>query len=181
MTGKIKKVTKVEEETGRETIQRALKHGSLQDIIDKGLDKLGDAPTAKAVELLKRIHPGAEIASPGVDALLKTGIISLFAEVAGAGNILGSKIPGVKKVDEEKYTEIAAYLRSYAGQRLGSQSANAVFAVAPIFADMLSNPALADILKDSDEKESSIPQLTEGEPEERLDIEKELAKLGGND
>lgn len=168
------KVTKVEEESRRETMQRGLKHGSIQNGIDKTLDKFGDPVSEKTVEVLKKIHNGAEVTGPAVDAFVKSAMLFGFAEVFNATSLLGTKIPGLSKIDEEKYEEVAAYLRSYAGQRAGTKTADAAFEVVPVFASMLANPALKDLLNMA---EDDVPRLTEGE-DLHQDVLKDLEEIG---
>ena len=170
------KVTKVEEENRRETMQRGLKHGSIQNGIDKTLDKFGDPVSDKTVEVLKKLHEGADVTGPAVDAFVKSAMLFGFAEVFNAASVLGTKIPGLNKIDENKYEEAAAYIRSYAGQRAGTKTADAAFEVAPIFASMISNPALKEILNLSDD-EDEVPRLTEG-GDMHADILRDLQELG---
>jgi hypothetical protein len=179
MGRKVSKVTKLEEESARDTMQRGIKHGSIQNTIDKTLDKVGDPVSERTVEVMKKIHPSADIAAPVVDVFMKGAILTGFAEIMGATKHVGSKIPGLSKIDEEKYDQLAAYIRSYAGQRTGTKSADAVFAIAPIFANMLTNPDLAKIFEN--EGDPAVAQLTEGDSEQRIDLEHEVAKLNDDD
>lgn len=179
MGRKVSKVTKLEEETARDTMQRGMKHGSIQNTIDKTLDKWGDPVSEKTVEVMKKVHPGADIAAPVVDVFMKGAILTGFAEIMSATKHVGSKIPGLSKIEQEKYDELAGYIRSYAGQRTGTKSADAVFAIAPVFVNMLTNPDLAKIFeKDGD---PPVAQLTEGDSEQRMDLEFEIAKLNDDD
>jgi hypothetical protein len=171
------KITKVEEETRRETLQRGIKHGSIQNTIDKALDKYGEPLTDQAVNLFKKAHPGAEVAKPAVDAFVKGSILAGLAEIVGAAHMVGGKIPGLKKIDEEKYKTFAGYLRGYAGQRTGTKTADGMFELAPIVANMLSNPALKELLGD-DEKPA---QLTEGDKSNKVEPEGAVKKLSDDD
>lgn len=179
MGRKVSKVTKLEEENARDTMQRGIKHGSIQNTIDKTLDKFGDPVSEKTVEVMKKLHPGADITAPAVDVFMKGAILTGFAEIMGATKHVGNKIPGLSKIDQEKYDQLAAYLRSYAGSRTGAKSADAMFAIAPVIANMLTNPDLAQIFED--QNASPVPQLTEGDPEQRMDLEQEIAKLKDED
>lgn len=171
------KVTKVEEETRRETLQRGVKHGSIQNTIDKTLDKFGDPVSGKAVELFKKLHPSADIAAPAVDAFVKGSILAGLAEIVGAAHMVGDKIPGVKKIDQDKYAKLAGYLRGYAGQRTGTQAADGVFQLAPVVMDLLSNPALKELLGDDKATAPAAAQLPAANKAGHVDLEAAVKHL----
>jgi len=171
------KITKITEESRRDTFQRAVKHGSMQNTIDKVLDKAGSPVAEKANEMLAKLHPGADIAAPVVDSFVKSSILAGLAEVLGSAHLVGSKIPGLNKVDEEKYTALSAYLRSYAGQRAGTQTADASFKLAPLVMGMLSNPAIKEVL----DGVSSMPTLPAAGNTKSVDFEGAVKKLSEDD
>lgn len=150
---KFAKLSQVEEETRRETMQRGIKHGSIQNTIDKTLDKFGDPLTESMANLLRKAHPGADIAKPAVDAFMKGAILTGLAEVLQHANMVTDKLPLAKNIGEDKLKGLAGYLRAYAGSRTGTKTADAAFEMAPYMADMLSNPNLKALLSiGADEK-----------------------------
>lgn len=181
MAGKKVKVSRIEEETRRETVTRGIKHGSLQNTIDKVLDKYGDPFSEKATDVMKKLHPGADVAAPAVDALIKSGLLAITAELAANAKHIGTRIPGFKAIDAEKYEGLAAYVRSYAGQRTGTKTADSLFKLAPMLANIISNPQLSELLNDEALNTKAVPRLTEGNKEGNIDLEGAVKKLSEDD
>lgn len=176
--GRKVKISKVEEENRRETMKRGLKHGSIQNGIDKTLDKFGNPVSEKVIGVLKKAHDKADITEPAVDAFVKSSMLFGFAEVVNALSVLGTKVPGLNKIDEAKYEQLQAYLRGYAGQRAGTKTADGMFKIAPLVADMLANPALKDLLDENGD--TSVPKLTEGNKSD-MNLAEEIFKLKEDD
>ena len=149
------KATKLVEETRRETMKRGAKHGSLKGGIDKILDRFADPAADSATEVLKKLHSGGEVARPAVDAVVKSAFLFGMAEIFATAKHLGTKVPGLNKIDEEKYESAAGYLRAYAGERVGTKSADAAFEIAPMLMQAFSNPMLKDLLDVADDTQEA--------------------------
>lgn len=176
--GRKVKISKVEEETRRETMKRGVKHGSIKNGIDKTLDKFGDPISGKVMGLLKKAHDKADVTEPAVDAFVKSSMLFGLAEVVNALSAVGTKVPGLSKLDEGMYDAAGAYIRGYAGERAGTKAADGAFKVAPLFADMLANPALKELLEQNGD--TPVPKLTEGSKSD-INLESEVAKLREDD
>ena len=175
---KLSKVSKIEEETRREQLQRGVKQGTVKNSIDKAVDKFGDPVSERMKEVLKKIHPNAAVTDGAVDSFVKSSFILGFAEVLGASKILGGKIPLMKGVDAEKFEELASYMRGYAGERNGTAAADGVFELAPMVAEALANPDLKTILSAvSDDRPPALPEAKK----DFVDLDSELKKLEEED
>lgn len=176
-TGRKAKISKVEEEKRRETFQRGIKQGSLKNTIDKAVDKVGNPIADSFKDILKKVHPNAGIADPAVDAFVKNSFMLGFAEIMGASKAVGEKVPGLKKIDAEKYDEFAAYIRGYTGERMGTQTADGMFKVIPAMMEMLGNPELSSILNNIGDDKPALP-----EPKNTyVNLEDAVAKLDDED
>lgn len=176
--GRKVKISKVEEETRRETMKRGLKHGSIQNGIDKTLNKWGDPVSDKVMGLLTKAHDNAEITKPAVDAFVKSSILAGLSEVIGALGVLSPKIPMLNKVDAGKMEQLEAYTRGYAGQKLGTATADGMFKVAPHFAEMITNPHLKELFNDKVDGDKS--KQVEGKRKEKTLFD-ELMTLSEDD
>lgn len=171
------KLTKIEEETRREQLQRGIKNGSMKSSVDKALDKISSPLSAPFKALLKRVNVEHPIADTAVESFVSSATLIGFAEIMSASGALTEKIPGLKQLDKEKMDQFGRWLRGYAGDKLGTQTADSVFEVAVPLASLISNAGINDLLSSAEEV-IPVAQLTEGEDhKQRVNSAKDLEDL----
>ena len=160
--GKKVKLTKIEEETRREQLQRGIKNGSLKSSVDKALNKVSSPIAAPFKNLLKKANVENAVAETAVESFVSSATLIGLAEIVAASGVLTEKVPGLKQFDKEKMDQFGRWLRGYAGDKLGTQTADGAFAVAPALASLISNTGINELLASAEDL-VPVAQLSDGE------------------
>lgn len=163
MTKKLR-ITKIEEETRRDQIQRGIKTGSKKATVDRGIKTAADPIAGVLKQVLKKGNIQNNVSDKAIETLSEALVGYTMAELISASGSLTEKIPGLKALDKEKMDQIARWMRGHVGDKAGSQTADGMFAVAPIITQLVSNSA-AELFEAAD---IPIAQLTEGTKLEAL-------------
>lgn len=171
-----RKVEKAVEETFRDTTTRGVKQGITKNSIDKGLDKVTAGTAEKLQGLLKKAHPEAGIADKAVKDFVDFLALNGAAEIVHHSAAVTAMVPGLKGITENKTDAFARYLRGYSGEKAGTKTSDTIFKMAPVLANLMSNPELKNMLDAvGGEDQEEVPQLAES------NLENEVAQLTDDD
>ena len=173
-----KKLTRHEEESRRDQIKRGMKSGSIKSSIDKGAAKISGPVAAPFKNLLRKVNVDNPVADTAVEAFVSSATMYGLAEILAVSGSFTEKIPGLKALDKDKMDQLGRLLRGYAGEKLGTQTADGAFALAPVMASLISNTGLNELLAAT---EAPIPQLTEGKDKVNFDHMMNDQKKEGDD
>lgn len=169
MVKKAVKMTKLEEETRRQQIQRGIKNGTFKSSVDKSIKKAAEPLAAPIKNLLKKANIEGSFSDKTIETLIHACIGIGLADAVAASSALTEKIPGLKHLDKDKMEQAGRYLRGHVGDKIGSDTADGIFVVGPVLASLISNSGIGELLSAVGQEDSPVPQLTEGESFQTID------------
>lgn len=143
-----------------------MKRGLLNQTADTLISQFANPVADKLQPILNGLHPGLQMIEDQTKSAISFGMLLALAEIVNVSGKILAKIPGIgltEKEAEEKCEAFAEYLRTYAGEKMGSSVAELALSAVPMFIEIFQNMDRTELLTalSGQKQEEQVQQVEE--------------------